>query len=157
MTTNDPPTPSEPGPVSAGATVFGEKCASCHGASGQGNNGPQLSGGSVLKTFATPKEQVRWVMLGTEGYRAENKATYGDINKPVGGVGVMPAWATTLTPADLLAVVRHERSTLSGEAFTAAAWDDVASLADDPNPAVSGPAKEFKEILDTWKTLPPGS
>ncbi len=158
MTTNDKPTSIAVGPISEGLSIYGSKCASCHGPSGGGGVGPQLSSGNVLKTFTKPESQVRWVLLGTEGFKGEKTATYGDAKKPVGGSGAaMPGWSGTITPDELLSVVRHERETLSGEKFNAADWDEVAKLATDPNPLVSGPAKEFKAIIDHWKTLPPGS
>ena len=158
MTTNDKPTPTTAGPLTEGTVVYG-KCASCHGPAGDGAGAfPKLSGGAVLKTFVKPVEQVRWVILGTDGFKAENTATYGDTKKPVGGSGaVMPGWGTSLTPTELLDVIRHERETISGEKFNAADWDAVEKLVDDPNPLVSGPAKSFKAVIDQWKTAPAGT
>ena len=52
-------------------------------------------------------------MLGSQGFRDAGIPTYGTNNKSI-DAGVMPGWQTL--PADeLIAVVRHERETLSGE------------------------------------------
>ena len=156
-TTNDPQSPKEAGPLTTGATVY-TSCASCHGATGGGGVGPQLNAGAVVAAFPDPAEQVRWVMLGTAGYKQEGTATYGADQKPVGGLGVMPAQIDGLTAAELLAVVRHERETLSGETFDAAAWDEaVTTLEADENAQVANKAKEFRTIVDGWKSLAPGS
>lgn len=156
-TTNDPASPKTAGPLTTGAEVY-SSCASCHGAVGGGGVGPQLSGGAVLEVFPEPGSQLRWVMLGTGGYKTEGTATYGATNKPVGGGGVMPAQIEGLTSEDLLAVVRHERETLSGEEFDIEAWKAAAeTLVNDPNPAVASKAAEFAEIIDEWATLPAGA
>jgi mono/diheme cytochrome c family protein len=156
-TTNDPQSPKEAGPLTTGATVY-TACASCHGATGGGGVGPKLAGGDVIAAFPDPAQQLRWVMLGTAGYQAEGTPTYGEDKKPVGGIGVMPAQIDGLTSEQLLAVVRHERETLSGEKFDAAAWDKVAEeLEADKNPKVAEKAKEFKEIIEGWKALPAGT
>lgn len=156
-TTNDPQSPKEAGPLTTGATVY-SSCATCHGATGGGGVGPKLSGGDVVAAFPNPADQVRWVMLGTAGYQAEGTPTYGADNKPVGGLGVMPAQIDGLTSDELLAVVRHEREALSGEEFDEAAWEAVAEqLEADPNPKVAEKAKEFAEVIEGWKELPPGT
>jgi len=155
-TTNDPQSPKVAGPLTTGATVYSQ-CAACHGASGGGGVGPALSGGAVVTAFPDPAEHIRWVMLGTAGYQAEGTATYGADGKTVGEAGNMPA-QLGLDSADLLAVIRHERETLSGETFDAAAWDEaVTTLEADENAEVAGKAKEFRAIVDGWKSLAPGS
>jgi hypothetical protein len=50
------------------------------------------------------------VRLGTDGWPAD---TYGATEKPVGGGGKMPSWAT-LTDQEIAQVVLHERQ-LGGE------------------------------------------
>jgi len=156
-TTNDPQSPKQAGPLTTGATVY-TSCASCHGATGGGGVGPRLSGGDVVTAFPEPGAQLRWVMLGTAGYQEEGTATYGADQKPVGGIGNMPAQIDGLTSDQLLSVVRHERETLSGEQFDIAAWEKAADeLAADKNPKVAEKAKEFKEIIEGWKDLPAGA
>ena len=155
MTTNDLPSAKKAGPLTEGATVYA-KCASCHGATGQGAGAfPQLNGGAVLTTFPDPAEQVRWVILGSAGYLAEGKTTHGATNKPT--KGGMPGWESL--PADeLLPVVRHERETLSGETFDAAVWEEaVTTLEGDANPAVADKAAEFAAVIEEWKTATPGT
>lgn len=152
MTTNDPPSAKTVGPKEMGAATYtGKSCGGCHGPAGGGGVGPALT--NLTTVFPEPFDQVRWVMLGTAGFEAEGLKTYGATKKPVGGVGKMPAQGTALKPAELLAVVRHERSVFSGEKFDLKKWEDIPTkMAADPNPAVSGQAGAYKTALDTWKT-----
>jgi mono/diheme cytochrome c family protein len=125
--TLDPKQSAASDPVAAGAAIYTERCASCHGATGGGGVGPQLSDGMVLETFADPADQAEWVSLGSEGFIDEG--TYGDPGKPV--TGGMPAFGGTLTPEELVAVVAHERVTLSGETFDPVAYEELlASLSE---------------------------
>ena len=155
MTTNDIPTPKKAGPLTEGAAVF-TKCASCHGAAGAGNaDFPALNGGVLAKDFPDPAMQVRWVILGSEGTKAEGASTYGVNKKPI--KGGMPGWAA-LSAEELLSVIRHERETLSGEEFDAAAWEEaVTTLEGDANPEVAEKAKEFAAVVEAWKTAAPGT
>jgi mono/diheme cytochrome c family protein len=120
-TTLDPKTSAASDPVAAGAAIFTERCASCHGATGGGGVGPQLSDGLVIETFAEPADQAEWVALGSEGFLAEG--VYGDAGKPVGGG--MPAFGGTLTPEELTAVIAHERVTLSGEEYDPLVYEEL--------------------------------
>lgn len=101
-----------------GAEVYAGKCSSCHGANGGGGVGRPLSNGEVLKTFPTIEQQMEFIKVGTDGFAGGG---YGDPNREggqhiAGSFGAkMPAFATGLTDAELLAVTRHERETLSGE------------------------------------------
>ena len=104
------------GQLALGATVY-QQCAGCHGAGGGGGSGRQLSNGEVLATFPDIASQIEFVAVGTAGYQGK---PYGNPDRPggahVGGsYGNMPAFLGTLTPEELLAVIRHERETLSGE------------------------------------------
>ncbi|OWY61318.1 hypothetical protein B7486_64415, partial [cyanobacterium TDX16] len=74
--TLDPKTSAASDPVEAGAAIYSERCASCHGGSGGGGVGPALADGAVLETFADPAAQVEWVALGSEGFL--EAGTYGD-------------------------------------------------------------------------------
>ena len=117
-----PPETSE-GPIGVGAEVYGN-CSSCHGASGEGGSaGRQLSDGEVVKTFPHIEDQLRFVYFGTEGYHLAGVTSYGDPDREggahvAGSFGVMPQWGASaggnLTDAEILAVVCHERYTLSG-------------------------------------------
>jgi mono/diheme cytochrome c family protein len=114
-----------PTELTLGATIFATKCASCHGAGGGGGVGRQLSGGEVIKTFPNIADQLSFVSHGSEGAGIGN--VYGDPNRE-GGPHIagsyngnkMPAFQKALKPEELLAVIRHERETLSGEEVPAA-------------------------------------
>jgi mono/diheme cytochrome c family protein len=98
------------GDIYNGAAVTGVNCAGCHGANGQGGVGPALGG--VLTTFSACTEHEQWVDLGSGGWP---DSTYGDTNKPVGGVGNMPGFGGTLTDEQLAAVVAFERVRFGGQ------------------------------------------
>lgn len=108
------PAPSgELGLIEEGEVVYIANCASCHGATGGGGVGPQLSDGAVLETFPDPAGQFRWIYLGSDGGKNADGVTYGANNTT--SVGGMPAFHPQLSDEEILAVVIHERLTLSGE------------------------------------------
>jgi mono/diheme cytochrome c family protein len=148
--TLDKPTPKEAGPVALGDEVYA-KCSGCHGAAGGGASGPALNEGKVVETFPNFSDQLEWVILGSQGFLNDGRTTYGAQNKPVEGVGVMPAW-DTLTAQELIAVVRHEREELSGEEFDPAVYDEVLAMVEDKFP---DRAAEFEEAVAEFKVLPP--
>jgi mono/diheme cytochrome c family protein len=90
----------------------GATCAGCHGAGGGGGVGPALSG--VLTTFGVCTDHVEWVLLGTSGFQAAGRTTYGDTGKTVGGGGTMPSHSS-LSEEQLAAVVVFERVRFGGE------------------------------------------
>jgi mono/diheme cytochrome c family protein len=100
-------------PIQLGAQVFTANCASCHGANGEGvGDFPKLAG-QVLLTFPNEADHVKWVQ---EGSQTKPKGTpYGDPKRPGGQhvvkLGKMPAFASTLSPAQISAVVLYERET----------------------------------------------
>jgi len=100
-------------PIQLGARVFTANCASCHGANGEGvGEFPKLAG-EVLLTFPNEADHVKWVQ---EGSQTKPKGTpYGDPARPGGQhvveLGKMPAFASTLSPEELNAVVLYERET----------------------------------------------
>jgi mono/diheme cytochrome c family protein len=119
------------GPLGVGATVY-SNCASCHGSAGEGGVGRELDKGEVLKTFPHIEDQIRFVYFGTANYNVAGVASYGNPQRDggphiAGSFGPMPAWGETaggeLSDADILAVVCHERFTISGEDPTAAATE----------------------------------
>ena len=124
--TLEPPSLGESDPLSFGAQVYSSNCATCHGATGGGGVGPALSGGSVLDTFSDPADQIEWIQLGSAGFQADGRSTYGDTNKPI--AGGMPGWEGTLTPEEINAVVYYERSGLSGEEPNPALIDPTGAL-----------------------------
>jgi len=84
---------NEPGgtntPASPGAALFAANCARCHGADGGGGLGPQLSDGHVVKAFPNVDDQITFVTRGRDG---------------------MPAFADTLSPAQIKQVVQYTRT-----------------------------------------------
>lgn len=108
-----------------GDDLYVARCAACHGATGGGGAGPSFTGGAVLTTFpagscSTADGHVAWVAAGSSGWPAP---TYGANAKPVGGVGVMPAFGESLTAEELAAVVLYERVNFGGEALADAETD----------------------------------
>lgn len=118
-----PPPANQNDPLVVGATVYTANCAGCHGGSGEGGSGPKLADGEVLKTFSDPLEQARWVTLGKAHGGPDANGNYGDATRPGGQHnvdqfgGTMPSAEKDLglTPDQIVAVVRHERETLSNE------------------------------------------
>ncbi len=139
--------PSNEVTLLAEGTATYSNCSACHGATGGGGAGPQLSDGAVLGTFPDPVDQVKWIITGSAG--AEG-GVYGVNNKP--SVGGMPAFGGTLTLEQIVSVVMHERIDLSGEvlADVAEQWGDLGRLIEDPAVADAGatlPEEEVTAIL----------
>ncbi|MFP5333328.1 MAG: c-type cytochrome, partial [Acidimicrobiia bacterium] len=86
-------------------------CAGCHGVNGEGGVGPAF--GNINNVFTSCLDHLEWVRLGTNGFREQGIATYGDLAKPVGGGGVMPGF-TSLTDEQLASVVAFERIRFGG-------------------------------------------
>lgn len=99
--------------LAEGAEIYGT-CAGCHGAGGAGAGAfPALT--AVNNVFSKCSDHIEWVTLGTIGFQAAGRATYGDTAKPVGGSGaVMPAYAASLTPEQIASVIAYERATFGG-------------------------------------------
>jgi len=90
-----------------GAQVYSTNCSSCHGPAGAGVAGafPPLAGN---KTILGSEKYVSDVLLyGLQGQIAVNGQTYN---------GVMPAWAATLSDAQIAAVLNHVRSSWGNSA-----------------------------------------
>jgi mono/diheme cytochrome c family protein len=85
---NEPDRTGSATPTADGAAIFSTYCAGCHGATGGGGVGPQLSEGKVAGAL-TREAQV-------------NVVTHG--------VGAMPAWGDRLSDAEIEAVVDYTRS-----------------------------------------------
>ena len=80
------------GGASAGAQLFKDNCATCHGADGQGAVGPQLAG-QVTKSFPNIEDQIKFVSEGSGG---------------------MPSFAGKLSPQQIRQVVEYTRTGLTG-------------------------------------------
>ena len=102
-------------PLVLGAQVYKSAgCSGCHGANGEGGVGPALQKGDAKVTFPNVADQIEWVRTGS---LSKPKGTpYGDPNRPGGQrhvtAGVMPAFAGTLSDAQISAVVAYEREKL---------------------------------------------
>src|SRR4051794_11518896 len=121
--TLETPPAAATGPLAEGATIYANNCASCHGSSGEGGVGPSFQNGSVTATWPNYKDHILWVELGASGWPSP---TYGAKNKPV-GAGGMPSFKGTLTPAEIVMVVRYEREVLAGGAID----PDLEALSND--------------------------
>ncbi|MCC5953964.1 MAG: hypothetical protein JJU45_17855, partial [Acidimicrobiia bacterium] len=111
------PDHGDEGQLALGAEVYGS-CAGCHGAGGGGGVGPAFSDGEILLTFPDLESHLQFVALGSAGFAG---GTYGDPDRPGGArqtAGGMPAF-DTLTPEELLSVIRHEREVFGGEEIPA--------------------------------------
>ncbi|MGI9606866.1 MAG: c-type cytochrome [Acidimicrobiales bacterium] len=73
------------------ARIYATRCASCHGASGQGHIGPSFD--RVSERFETPEEQEEVVRNGRN---------------------TMPAFGGVLSDEQIAAVVAYERTVLDG-------------------------------------------
>ena len=98
------------------------QCAACHNANGSGGVGPAFVGGSLLTTFPAGScaDQIEWITLGTAGFP---EPTYGAIDKPVGGFGVMPGFGNSLAPSQIAQVALYERVQFGGESLEEAEMD----------------------------------
>lgn len=100
------PAPPE-GEAISGAELFVQQCATCHGAQGQGMSGafPPLAGSEwVAGDEETP---IRVVLHGLQGSVQVGGTTYN---------GVMPAFGSRLSDAEIAAILTHIRSSWGNEA-----------------------------------------
>lgn len=123
-----------------GQEIGSVNCAGCHGAQGGGGVGPALNG--VLTVFGACSDHIEWVTLGTQGFQAAGRSTYGDSNKTVGGVGTMPPFSS-LTDEQIAAVSAFERVRFGGEAPEEALTD--CGLAEEPTEGGEGAEGETPE------------
>ncbi len=108
--------------AAVGEQLYARSCAGCHGSTGGGASGPQLSSGEVLLTFPSVAAgathdglvgQIAWVANGTAN---TSGATYGDPERvgggrTPGGIGSMGGFGDALSIEELLSVVYYERAT----------------------------------------------
>ncbi len=78
--------------LTLGRDVYSDRCATCHGTSGQGGTGPKLADGAVVDAYPVPAAQRQII---------------------ADGRNAMPSFAGRLSTAELDAVVRYTREVLS--------------------------------------------
>ena len=101
-------------PLVLGSQVYRSAgCSGCHGASGEGGVGPALQNGGAKLTFPNEDDQLSWVRTGSGPFTGK---PYGDANRAGGqrgpAKGIMPAFGSTLSDAQIRAVVKYEREKL---------------------------------------------
>ena len=101
---------SEPPELREGRAVYGEVCSVCHGARGEGQTAPALT--EVITTWPSCADQVEWIALGSDGWKARHGDVYGARRTPV--AGGMPAHQDRLTPAEIRLVAAFERTAYGG-------------------------------------------
>lgn len=101
---------SDGSPLAEGKAVYAALCSVCHGSTGDGGVGPAL--GDVAVTWPSCEDQIAWIRLGSDGWRAAFGDTYGATGKPI--EGGMPAQAENLLESEMAAVAAFERATYGG-------------------------------------------
>ncbi|MGI9578189.1 MAG: c-type cytochrome [Microthrixaceae bacterium] len=140
----------EEGPLALGGEVYAVSCSACHGAAGGGGVGPALSGGAVVETFPEPADQVTWIALGSSGYQEAGLSSYGN-GKPI--AGGMPGQEASLSPAEIMEVVLHERVVYGDEEFDAAIWEE--GFEEEITALLPDEAEEYMAVLEEWAANPP--
>ncbi len=97
---------AQPEILKEGRSIYGDTCSVCHGNRGQGGVGPSLD--NIVETFPDCRDQIEWVALGSEAWKAEVGGTYGANGTPV--TGVMPGHRDLLTAEQIAAVSAFERT-----------------------------------------------
>jgi hypothetical protein len=143
-----------PGAIGDGQPIYAT-CASCHGSTGGGGVGRQLSDGEVLLTFPKLVDHASFVYTGSAPYSGE---IYGDPNRPGGphrggsfNGSFMPQqgekYGGALTDAEIVAVVCYER-------FVVSRADPLdAKYAQDYNDWCAPAAPKYEAILSGDSTL----
>ncbi len=101
---------TQPDGFREGRTIYGDMCSVCHGAAGEGQVGPALD--AVTETWPQCSDQIEWISLGSDGWRAERGDVYGETEKTV--KGGMPAHGDRLTLQELQFVAAFERAQYGG-------------------------------------------
>jgi hypothetical protein len=99
--------------IAMGAELYNgaPSCDGCHGAQGGGSGAiPPLTG--VTTTFGSCADHIEWVTLGSAGFQAEGRSTYGDTNQAVDGG--MPTFGSSLSAEQIASVAAFERVRFGG-------------------------------------------
>jgi mono/diheme cytochrome c family protein len=94
-------------PAGNGAKVYQTNCSSCHQVNGQGSPGafPPLAGNPVVT--GDPAKVIHIVKFGLSGAVSVSGKTFN---------GMMPAWGTQLSNADIAAALTYVRSSWGNKA-----------------------------------------
>lgn len=94
-------------PAGNGAKVYQTNCSSCHQVNGEGTPGafPPLAGNPVVT--GDPAKLIHIVKFGLSGAVAVHGKTFN---------GMMPAWGTQLSNADIAAALTYARSSWGNKA-----------------------------------------
>jgi mono/diheme cytochrome c family protein len=108
-------TPAATAELNAGAAIYADNCARCHGANGEGvaNNFPNLAGNQAISSG--PSYDIISMVLG--GYTPWHKDQ-----------SAMPAFRATLSDAQIAAVTNYVRTAWNNTGTADATGDQVASL-----------------------------
>jgi len=153
------------GPVGDGAAVY-SGCASCHGAGGEGGAGRALNEGQVLATFPHIEDQLNFVWVGSKAFVDAGLPSYGNPAREGGARvplsyngGPMPSQKEAgLTPAEVLAVVCHERYTTSGADLAGAYAEEYAKWCSPESEiyvALEGGAANFDNLHEQFEGVLP--
>jgi len=95
-----------------GASIYANKCASCHQSDGKGVPGafPPLAGSPAVSSN-NPTEHIRIVLYGLHGKKIQGE----DYSS------VMPAWGKQLSDQQVAAVINYERTSWGNDAPTVTA------------------------------------
>jgi mono/diheme cytochrome c family protein len=101
-------------PIVLGSQVYHSSgCSGCHGANGEGGVGPALHAGQSVLTFPNVQDHINWIKTGSVSFTGQ---MYGNPNRPGGqrgpAKGDMPGFGSTLSEAQIEAVVTYERQAL---------------------------------------------
>jgi mono/diheme cytochrome c family protein len=128
-------------------------CDGCHGANGEGGVGPGFAG--VVTTFGSCADHIEWVTLGSAGFQAEGRSTYGDTNQPVDGG--MPTFGDSLSAEQIAAVTAFERVRFGGANPEETLTDcGLAEPEGEEAPAEGGTTVPGEEAPDEGGTTVPG-
>ncbi len=134
-----------------GGEIYTGKCASCHGADGQGVGGqfPPLAQSEWVDTD-TEENRNRHIQLVLEGLKGEIKV------KGVTYNGVMQPWFNVLNDEEVAEVVNHERTSWGNNGGTVTP-DDVAAIRKDlgypPYPAGGATPVDTKDLMAEGETI----
>ena len=102
-------------------------CSSCHGGTGGGGVGYQLSDGEVLATFPDPIDMMVHVARGSGDITGQEYGAVREDGVRVSGArgrGNMPAQLSSLSQLELELVTFHERAILSGEDISSEGYQE---------------------------------